>query len=324
MQLDIIAFLEDRGIIFTPAGGKNCMQEHIVIECTHCPTPDPSRHLNIKVDGSHAYCLRCNYRTTNIITILRDCLFETNINLNELAEQFPYTGEVISEKVDNPPDKVIKFNKLWNSFYRLNPKKSYQKFYVQYLEKRNIDLDWAEEFDIRVGNGDWNYYVIAPLRDMLGNVASFLSRKINNVGQKHNACPESKSIISASSLISGLYESSKLGGKYLIICEGGMFDVFNLLQYKVKVVGLMKKKITDAQLELLVNHIPYDTKILLTLDMDTIVKERRDLLLKLSSQFPDICSLSFDKRNDFGAMKEKDVKQLKKILKQKYYKRNYL
>jgi len=310
VKFDIISYLDSTGISYREKG-KNVMKEHVAIACPlH---EDKSAHMNLRVDGSHSYCLNCGHQLFDSVKILR--LLNPNDELSvrecmEIMSQFPWEGEVEEQKKDvvqSEQEKRVKaFNELWDSFRPLG------SMGRKYLESRGHNVMYADRFGLREGIGKYDWCVVLPVKDQLGNVVSFKSR---SVGKKvYKNCPDDESIMFVGDCLFGLYESlRKTDRKYIVVVEGE-FDALKLLENGIPAVALMKKVMTQGQRELLLYCFKPDVTVFLALDSDVSDRERWEREQELSVYFNMVKSVHICGVKDTGELSQEDVERLKSCL----------
>ncbi len=326
--MNIRQYLLDRNIPFFEKG-KNIMREHIGLQCFKCD--DPSHHLNIKIDGSHALCFRCGlhlYGVRNIIELLE----ERHLSNKEFIRLLNrYKSDVILENRNDFNDtKKLKTNsdldKLIETFKSVLEYKNSK--YYEYLVHRGLTNEVIKLFDLSIGNDKWKYCVIIPIKNETGKVVSFTGRLIveSKVGLRYINAPNDLAYESGASLLFGLYENKQLIKKvnYFVLTEG-VFDVMRLRVINIPGVALLRKMITDKQLNKLINNFSKDVKIFLILDKDVTEQELIKLKNRLSQFFNHVFVISFNKflssdfylkikGKDCGDMTDTELKKLRRIL----------
>lgn len=311
-MIDIVKLLMDKNIEFKDSG-LNIMKEHVGINCPHCKN-DPSYHLNIKYNGTHAICFRCGYRTSSYRKILTDCLFMDNYS-NLEDEYFLKVEEIVVPEIRTFSNE---FQDLWNSFGQL-PRNA-----KLYLEKRQIKEDFYKKLGVRFGGFfyseglketlDYNWRVIFPIKDMRGTVVNFLGRHIGTSPIRYKNCDNRIALQKISECLFGLYESFYINITRILVIVEGIFDCIRLLQEGVPAVSLNKKSISSSQLELLINNVYSGIKIYICLDNDASEEDVRGLEEKLSVYFTNVQILRICGVKDIGELDVKSMKNLKKIL----------
>jgi len=204
----------------------------------------------------------------------------------------------------------IHFNDLWNSFKPLGFP------YTTYLNRRGLNLDYCEWLGVQVGilytirQKQYSFLrrVIFPIREpKIGQIVNFSGRTVmpNNTLRYKN-CPNELSIIDADECLFGLWECKDIPINYVVIVEG-IVDCIKLLQNGIKSVALMKKVLTDGQMELLVDYFNKDTLILPFLDPDAFDKDWKEVVEKLSLYFQNIKTVHLHGLKDIGEAKQEDI-----------------
>jgi len=327
---DVKSYLRDRGIEFLEKG-KNIMREHVGIRCVVCD--DKSKHLNIKVDGTHALCFRCKvhvFGIKKVLELLEGRRMNTENAFKIAVRYFSNEIERSFKSRDNVnvfEDNLSRKKKLYEFFYTECNELRDNSVYVKYLEKRGISFDFAKWFGIREGRKDeWRWYVVVPVRDEKGELVSFVGRLACNSKSGVRYKNASRDMSMGYRGLFGIWECKELGlleKGYLFVVEG-VFDVLKLLQEGVPAVGLMTKNVSDEQLVQMVRYVSADKNIVIGLDADVDVKECYDLKNRFLMWFDSVVVLGFGGREgdvvfdsdkkDFGDMDKDEIKKLKKFI----------
>jgi hypothetical protein len=290
LTFDVLSFFTDKGIDYRERGA-NIMRNHIGISCPVCED-DPSYHMNISWDGTHALCFRCNTHIKNNANRVIRLLVPDISRIDEMSifAEYPYMGEpdVVEDKIEPEDAREQRFMSLWNSFSWGFGWKN--RAYENYLRGRGFRLRHCYDFGIRFGQEDYDWRIGIPIHDTNGRIVSFTARAIGNHSLRYKNCPAHISLLPPSQLLFGLYHSTQVIGStkpYVVITEG-CFDALRFLFSDIKCVALMKKRITHEQFSLLTQTFPADTPLVLFLDADVSEREIEDLLNKLALYFKQV------------------------------------
>jgi 5S rRNA maturation endonuclease (ribonuclease M5)/ribosomal protein L37E len=319
IRIDAENVLESYGIEYKSYGKKNVMKDHVGIECKLCGD-DPSAHMNIKLDCTHAFCVRCGFNTYDVKKILSELIVGEELTYKEMltvAQEFQISdidlnGKELKIVEEEDCIKNAKFNIIWEDFKNLN------NFYSLYLKSRGISSNVYPGKDFRIGTKvgkyDFRNRIIIPIRDIKNSiVVNFIGRSIFKKSYlRYKNCPNCRSIVSASKCLFGLNYFNK-ENKNMVIVEGA-FDAAKLLQAKVNCVALAKKKITKDQVELFTDNIPKDTNIYLFLDSDASDRDWHELLGKISPFYYHIKFIKIHGAKDIGECSNAQVLELIKYM----------
>lgn len=298
MKFDVVDYLNDIAVDYREHG-KNIWRDHVGIACPKCQD-DPSHHLNIKVDGTSAICFRCGYRAYGPFKILKDLAGDDYVSFNDcvsIALKFPYTGEELGleQKEQTDVDReasAIRFNNIWSRFISID-----KTYYDIYLSKRGIDPrfynKWNFKGGINYGKQKHAGRVMIPVRDLDGNIVNFVGRSIYEDNTlRYKNCSTDLAIVSANKCLYGLYETLQSGKKHYLMIVEGIFDAAKLLQNGANCIALMKKDITQQQLDMVMECFPKNTIIYICLDKGVEDKDWKKLISKLSLFYSDIKRLN--------------------------------
>ena len=314
----MISLIDELGIDIRNSGA-NIMREHVGVNCPECGD-DPSYHLNIKYDGTHALCFRCGYKERDVINIIKTISGEDleNKDCYELIAANPLEEDEmnVEEEFDDISVREKKFKKLWKSFDKIYVDDD--NYYIDYLrDERGIDLHWARKFGIRFGNGRYEWNIILPVRDEEGTIVNFIARNTSDYGRRYDNCETNKSIKEVGACLFGLREAKLLSKKYLVIVEGP-FDALVLLSNGIPAIALMKKAITDNQYELLLREVKSNKTIFVCLDAGED-EDARAMVDRLSAHYNKVKKLNIHIAKDSGELPKKEVKSLAKFIR-RYFK----
>lgn len=319
MVFDIRAYMESEGLDYKTSG-PNIMKVHVGFNCPKCAErgdPDPSYHLNLKIDGTHAICFRCQYKSKNAYHIWRDILrpdarldFEEFKKICEEFEIEKVEDSYIQEQDDSQRinKKEKNFDKLWDSFRRFKIKPDHT--YKSYLLRRNIDVKYCKNIGVKIGTRGYKWRVIFPIRNDTGKIVSFSARAIvENMEPRYLNASGAERI---ENYPFGLYES--LDSKNVILTEG-VIDALKCLQNGIGAIALGTTDIIYLYKELIVENFEKDTTFFIALDSDLKGDEiyRKKIEEDLNVYFS-VKQLSFTGAKDIGAMTNKEIKRLKKLL----------
>jgi len=314
-MFDLVSYIESIGVDYKPSG-TNIMKNHIGINCMFCGD-DPTYHLNVKVDGTHALCFRCGKRLFGPYAILK--IFEgdiTRYRYAEIIQEYPFDGEVDERNYDDSDGEIITrrriFRTVWNDFksFTFNSKK--ERKFLKYLKGRHIRKDTIKSLDIRwADNGIYKNRVIIPIRHHDdGEVVNFVARSIfKQVEPKYRNCPNDICVYTAGKVLFGLYESGDLikNKNMLVVCEG-VFDSIRLIQEGVPSVAILKKVIADGQMEIL-SGLDRGIKVILMLDSEVDETDRDKIAISLSELFHTVINAKLSE-GDPAEMSVDDIKAL--------------
>ena len=312
MRFDVKAFLEQKGLEFRERG-QNVMREHIAMNCPVCGA-DPSYHLNIKYDGTHALCFVCKYHTKNVLDIMR-MLMEEDIDnriISDILVNFPVDGFEEEKVAELDSDyQRLRFDVIWDAFTKPNAITEY------YLERRGVEKKYWENWGFKTGVDvgkyiKFNNMLIMPIHDNEGNVVNFVGRSLFKKIYKN--CPSNRAVVPARQCLWGLWESKEILASYVFIVEG-IFDAIRLIQNGMPAVALLKKSLTEEQAELFVTTIGLESskKIYVLLDADANCVDISCLLSKFG-QFFSIYKVKIFGAKDAGELADRELEKLKEMI----------
>lgn len=309
LRLNVKALLKDLGYTVYERG-KNIMRKCIAIPCFKCSSPDPSHHLNIAIDGSFMHCFRCGFHKSGIRNVLEELLGRSTSQGEFVRYLRKYTPSKVEDyqeflqHADEGFSEDFRILSLWESFSGL------RGVDIAYLHKRGISEAFSRRWGLKGGTGEYLFYVMVPVRDLNGKLVGFVGRDITGKSDKRFLNSPGNGIRKH---LFGLYECKDkvLRDKYLVLVEG-VFDVLKGQQYDLNVVGLLGKKITNNQLQLLVKILSYDTCIFVLLDTDAM-EEEKELIEMLTPYFNKVIGLRIakDGAKDIADLTELEIIKLR-------------
>lgn len=318
-KFDVKSYLEDIGIDYKERQ-KNIKRDHVGINCVMCGD-DPSHHMNISYDGTHAICYRCSYNTYDTIEILQKIINEEGTisfkGCLEVVKEFPFDDgfEIEPEKpLEVMSTSGYRFDRVWDTFLPLD------FLCKKYLTNRGFDIDFCEEVGLKLGKDftfrkkyyEFRNRIIIPIKNSEGRIVNFSGRHIGKNSLRYKNCPNELVVVGAIQTFFGLYESLNIKEEFIVLVEG-FLDALKLLQYGIPAVSLFKKKITREQVEVLSEYFS-DRIVLLSLDIDAKEVDWLDIE-NIVGEFFEMKRIRLQGVKDFGDCMEKDIMMFKKVLK---------
>jgi len=266
LNFSIEDYLTDSDIPFE-AEGKNISAGWIGTKCLFCN--DPSNHFGINLEGKFFNCWRCG-ASGSLYSLIKE--IEGNPSrqvIYEIIEKFQVPFLHRERKTPAPKTHLVKLPLLADNWPDLH---------IQFLKSRKHNPDSTiKKYDLKPSHSSaqipWSIIVPFYLNSVL--VTYVAIRLIREEGKpKYVNCPEKNSIITTKQTLYNI-DSVKQGDSMLI--TEGILDVWRLGE---NAVGLMGKKITNAQFNMILEKDP--RKVIIILDSDAR-KETEDLGNRLSS-----------------------------------------
>jgi len=292
MNIDIEAYLQDRGFDFSTSG-KNTTEGWVNVQCPFPACGDGSNHCGISRESDMFSCWKCGEsgHISYLISELEGCSVR---KAKQIMEKYPddsleiepepdhFLGEVLlKEFSDKFPEKYLKYLKS----RRFNPEELIQKYY----------LKAAPNF------GKYKFRIIIPI--FLNNqIVSFTAMSVTKSVPKYLHCEKNKSKAPINNLLYGIDEVEKS----CILVEG-ITDVWRIGSGAVAIFGT---NMTDNQIDLLLSKGIDNITILL--DSDASNKGKK-LAENLSMLFASVSFLELDD-GDPDDLPEEEVKSLRKII----------
>ena len=282
-QIDIIEYLDDRGIDYSTSG-KNVSEGWIGLQCPCCE--DRSNHLGINLTSNIFNCFICGTKggPAQLVMALENVHYS---QAQEILQKYSSATLTTQEKFISSKHVELPFGLS----------KELQPQHKAYLESRNFSAETYEKYKLQCFGpvGDYKFRIFIPFFRK-NKLVTFTSRDITDKQRKYKACPNEQSILTPHQT---LYNIDSVRDVAIVV--EGVTDVWRIGEGAVALNGL---QCSSAQLKLLANF----SRVYIMLD-NTAQDQATEIGENLS-MFTDVHILAL-KEGDPADLPESEVKKLR-------------
>jgi hypothetical protein len=253
MAIDVVGYLESRGIDLKYSGEQNVGPNDVAINCLWCD--DPSFHLTINKKSGKINCWRCDFADyrerhpkkwrpsfKNVIREIEKCSWD---RVKEIWEDIG--GDIPEETVHvtgitcEMPGEAI-------SFYKPGPFEGARDYAYDYLKRRGFNKYHIRTFDLKFcPTGEYKNRIIIPVYHQ-GELVNWIGRNYGPTGIRYKNCPLPKCKMRVSQLLFG----SELVKDYRLPVLRLVEGYFDMMALGKNALGMGRSNFSKTQRNILV------------------------------------------------------------------------
>lgn len=294
--LDFLKFASKHRIPYLTQGHHHTHHGWAQTHCPQCTDGTRGWHLGFSLERGNFNCWRCG--SVRAVDAVMGLLRVSKEKAHELLREFG------GGRADGRRAVVVRKRKI-KAPLGLAPLAGCHR---RYLKARGLDPDAvAEEWELqgsRFEDPKWAWRVVAPIRNLGGEVVAYVGRSIHNEAKpKYRVTDDADCLEDPKALVYGIH---KVPDKAVIVVEGPA-DVWNMGPGAVATLGV---DWTVAR----ANKLRRFQRRFVMFDPEPLAQERAEKLAEWLGSFPGETEVVSGLPSDPGSLSRKLVRKLRKSL----------